>query len=75
MRLEFLRIAAIRNRIAAQWVSRNFRRFSRWMTIGIDAAANQGSIQGAANAAKRTGGGNGVLLAIGGDDPHLFGPL
>ena len=35
----FLRIAAIRNCIAAQGISRNLRRFSRWIRIGTDAAA------------------------------------
>ena len=39
IRREFLRIAASRNLIAAHGISRNFRRFSRWMMIGTDAAA------------------------------------
>ena len=39
IRREFFRIAASRNRIAAHGISRNLRRFSRWMMIGSDAAA------------------------------------
>ncbi len=38
IRREFLRIAASKNRIAAHRISRNLRRFSRWMMIGTDAA-------------------------------------
>ena len=40
IRRRFLRIAASRNRIAAHGTSRNFRRFSRWIMIGTDAAAS-----------------------------------
>ena len=36
IRREFLRIAASRNRIAAQRISRSLRRLSRWMMIGTD---------------------------------------
>jgi hypothetical protein len=38
IRREFLRIAAIRNRIAAQGISRCLRLLSRWMMIGTAAA-------------------------------------
>ena len=34
IRRRFLRMAASRNRIAAQGTSRNLRRFKRWITIG-----------------------------------------
>ena len=36
----FLRMAARRNRMAAQGTSRNLRRFRRWITIGHRAAAS-----------------------------------
>ena len=39
-RRRFLRMAARRNRIAAQGTSRYLRRFKRWITIGNAAAAS-----------------------------------
>src|SRR5271166_383385 len=54
----FLRIAAIRNCIAAHGISRNLRRLSRWMTIGIEAAASPASSPGLANSSAHKSGGN-----------------
>src|SRR5271157_4275509 len=52
----FLRIAAIRNCIAAHGISRNLRRLSRWMTIGIEAAASPASSPGLANSSAHKSG-------------------
>ena len=49
----FFRIAASRNRIAAQRISRNLRRLSRWMMIGTDAAARPAEQGRAARSPRR----------------------
>src|SRR5271165_2400307 len=61
----FLRIAASRNCIAAHGISRNLRRLSRWMTIGIEAAASPASSPGLANSsAHKSGGDDGKNMRI-----------
>src|SRR5271157_100067 len=60
----FLRIAAIRNCIAAHGVSRNLRRLSRWMTIGIEAAASPASSPGLANSSAHKSGGDGKNIRL-----------
>ena len=61
----FLRIAAIKNCIAAHDISRNLRRLSKWMTIGIEAAASPASSPGSANqAAHKSGSDDGKNIGL-----------
>ncbi len=61
-RLWFLRIAARRNRIAAHGISRNLRRFSRWMIKGTEAAPSPHSSGPLANPRANTIGGGNVVI-------------
>src|SRR5271157_3899098 len=69
----FLRIAASRNCIAAHGISRNLRRLSRWMTIGIEAATSPGLANSSAHKSGGDDGKNIRLVSRSGSPGKLHG--